>query len=159
MIVIAIIGILAAIALPAYARYMARARFTEVTSALDGVKKQVELCIFDVGPAFNANRAVPTADCSNAGGAVSGNGWRIGAPADYATKYVATITVAENSIVTATAVPGNGLNGANYSISPMFGAVDNGIIDWVRADGTAYGAHPAMGAAVANMTCIDAELC
>ena len=45
MIVIAIISILAAIALPAYARYMARARFTEVTSALDGVKKQVELCI------------------------------------------------------------------------------------------------------------------
>ena len=39
MIVIAIIGILAAIALPAYARYMARARFTEVTSAVDGVKK------------------------------------------------------------------------------------------------------------------------
>ena len=158
MIVIAIIGILAAIALPAYARYMARARFTEVTSALDGVKKQVELCIFDVGPAFVANAAVPTADCSNAGGAVSGNGWRIGAPADYATKYVATITVNNNSIVTATAQAGNGLNGVNYSIAPMFGAADNGIIDWVRADGTAYGAHPAIGAA-ANMTCIAAELC
>ena len=159
MIVIAIIGILAAIALPAYARYMARARFTEVTSALDGVKKQVELCIFDVGPAFVANGAVPTADCSNAGGAVSGNGWRIGAPADYATKFVATITVDANSIVTATAVATNGLNGVNYSISPMFGAVDNGIIDWVRADGQVYGAHPAMGAAAVNMTCIDAELC
>ena len=38
MIVIAIIGILAAIALPAYAKYMARARFTEVTTALDGVE-------------------------------------------------------------------------------------------------------------------------
>ena len=160
MIVIAIIGILAAIALPAYARYMARARFTEVTSALDGVKKQVELCIFDVGPVFAANGAVPTAGCSNAGGAaVSGNGWRIGAPADYATKYVATITVNDNSIVTATAVAGNGLNGVNYSISPMFGPVDNGIIDWVRADGQAYGNHPAMGNRAQNMTCIDAELC
>ena len=59
MIVIAIIGILAAIALPAYARYMARARFTEVTSAVEGVKKQVELCIFDLGTtAFAAGQAI-----------------------------------------------------------------------------------------------------
>ena len=157
MIVIAIIGILAAIALPAYARYMARARFTEVTSALDGVKKQVELCIFDLGPAHAANGLVPLAGCANG---ASGNGWRIGAAADYATKYVATITVNENdSIVTAQAVATNGLNGATYSVAPMFGPQDNGIIDWVRADGNAYGAHGAIGAAAVDMTCIDAELC
>ena len=61
MIVIAIIGILAAIALPAYAKYMARARFTEVTSAVDGVKKQVELCIFPEGTvtsSFTANQKI-----------------------------------------------------------------------------------------------------
>ena len=60
MIVIAIIGILAAIALPAYARYMARARFTEVTTAMAGVQKQVEICIFDLGTtgAFAAGTAV-----------------------------------------------------------------------------------------------------
>ena len=157
MIVIAIIGILAAIALPAYARYMARARFTEVTSALDGVKKQVELCIFDLGPAHVANAAVPLVGCGNG---MSGNGWRIGAAADYATKYVATITVNENaSIVTAQAVAGNGLNNATYSVAPMFGPQDNGIIDWVRADGNAYGAHAAVGNPLVDMTCIDAELC
>ena len=157
MIVIAIIGILAAIALPAYARYMARARFTEVTSALDGVKKQVELCIFDLGPAHAANGLVPLAGCANG---ASGNGWRIGAAADYATKYVATITVNENaSIVTAQAVAGNGLNNATYSVAPMFGPQDNGIIDWVRADGNAYGAHAAVGNPLVDMTCIDAELC
>ncbi len=156
MIVIAIIGILAAIALPAYARYMARARFTEVTSALDGVKKQVELCIFDLGPAHVANGVVPLAGCANG---ASGNGWRIGNAVDYATKYVASIAVDEqNSIVTATAQPGNGLNGHTYSVAPMFGPQDNGIIDWVRADGTAYGAHPAVGGAAAN-SCIAAELC
>ena len=156
MIVIAIIGILAAIALPAYARYMARARFTEVTSALDGVKKQVELCIFDLGPAHVANGVVPLLGCANG---ASGNGWRIGNAVDYATKYVASIAVDEqNSIVTATAQPGNGLNGHTYSVAPMFGPQDNGIIDWVRADGTAYGAHPAVGGAAAN-SCIAAELC
>ena len=156
MIVIAIIGILAAIALPAYARYMARARFTEVTSALDGVKKQVELCIFDLGPAHVANGVVPLLGCANG---ASGNGWRIGNAVDYATKYVASIAVDEqNSIVTATAQPGNGLNGHTYSVAPMFGPQDNGIIDWVRADGTAYGAHPAVGGAAEN-SCIAAELC
>ena len=157
MIVIAIIGILAAIALPAYARYMARARFTEVTSALDGVKKQVELCIFDLGPAHIANGPVPLAGCANG---ASGNGWRIGAAADYATKYVATITVNEDAgIVTARAVANNGLNGATYSVAPMFGPQDNGIIDWVRADGTAYGAHVPVGNPLVDMSCINAELC
>ena len=96
MIVIAIIGILAAIALPAYARYMARARFTEVTSAVDGVKKQVELCVFDLGhTGFTANSKLTPAtgksaddkdvDCSNG---QSGNGWNIDTDTNYATKYV-----------------------------------------------------------------------
>ena len=146
MIVIAIIGILAAIALPAYARYMARARFTEVTSALDGVKKQVELCIFDLGPAFVANGQINIAGCAAGANAASGNGWRILPPAQYATKYVATITVdGANNIITAQAIQGNGLNNATFSIAPFFGPADNGIINWQRDD--------------ANSSCIGAELC
>ena len=38
---IVVIGIFAAIALPAYARYMARAHFTEITAAADGVRKRL----------------------------------------------------------------------------------------------------------------------
>ena len=45
LIVIAIIGILAAIALPAYQNYIERAQFTEVTLAANSVKRQVEGCI------------------------------------------------------------------------------------------------------------------
>src|SRR5574344_2156636 len=161
MIVIAIIGILAAIALPAYARYMARARFTEVVQAVDGVKKQVELCIFASGTTFTLNAPVAMAKdgekaltCKNGS---SGDGFRIGANTDYATKYVATIDVADNGTITATARATNGLNSATYTIQPFFGAVDNGVIDWVKADGIVHAPHTA--AATPLSTCIAADLC
>ena len=139
MIVIAIIGILAAIALPAYARYMARARFTEVTNAVAGVQKQVELCIFDLGTTgFGAGNPI-TVDvtvnangCSNPAGGNSGSGWKLDQAADYATKYVDNITVTANGVITAQAIAGNGLNSAAIQFIPHFGAADNGVIDWRR---------------------------
>ena len=146
MIVIAIIGILAAIALPAYARYMARARFTEVTSAVDGVKKQVELCIFDQGHNATAGNKITVSVCDNG---KSGSGWRLGAAADYKTKYVSTITVTDGTI-TAKAINGNGLKSATFTVEPHAGKNvtannDNGIVDWERDD--------------TKSTCIGFDLC
>ncbi|NOQ93166.1 MAG: prepilin-type N-terminal cleavage/methylation domain-containing protein [Methylophaga sp.] len=45
MIVIAIIGILAAIALPAYQQYIGKAKFTEVVLATSTIKTAFEVCI------------------------------------------------------------------------------------------------------------------
>ena len=140
MIVIAIIGILAAIALPAYARYMARARFSEVTTAVAGVQKQVEICIFDLGATFTKNGPVkvvsgtaekPGNGCKNG---EAGNGWSIEAPAAYATKYVATIEVDGDGVITATAIAGNGLNGSTFIIGPHYAnsTADLGVVDWQR---------------------------
>ena len=49
MIVIAIIGILAAIALPAYQTYTKKAKFSEVVSASTSVKSAIEICYQTTG--------------------------------------------------------------------------------------------------------------
>ena len=73
MIVIAIIGILAAIALPAYSKYTARAKFTEVTTAAGPLKQQVELCYFDMGALSNCNGSKAATDFLSKGA----RGWNI----------------------------------------------------------------------------------
>ena len=96
MIVIAIIGILAAIALPAYSKYTARAKYTEVTTAAGPLKQQVELCYFDLGD-FTAGTGDEANSCS---GDKSGNGWNLSrAVADTSSKYVASASVA-NGVIT-----------------------------------------------------------
>jgi type IV pilus assembly protein PilA len=51
MIVVAIIGILASIAIPAYTTYVKKARFTEVVVLVGALKRAVELCIAENGAA------------------------------------------------------------------------------------------------------------
>lgn len=49
MIVVAIIGILAAIAVPQYADYMQRTKVTSALAGIDGIKTQVGLCVQQKG--------------------------------------------------------------------------------------------------------------
>lgn len=49
MIVVAIIGILAAVAIPAYSDYTAKAKIASAVSSIDGLKTAVALCIQESG--------------------------------------------------------------------------------------------------------------
>ena len=96
MIVIAIIGILAAIALPAYSKYTARAKYTEVTTAAGPIKQQVELCYFDIGGLTGKNDEGVETECSDSN---SGNGWNLArAVADTSSKYVKSAAVSKGTI-------------------------------------------------------------
>lgn len=55
MIVVAIIGILAAIAVPSYQTYTKKAKFSEVVSAVAPYKLGVELCYQDTGTLMSCN--------------------------------------------------------------------------------------------------------
>ena len=85
MIVVAIIGILAAVAVPAYQTYVKKAKFTEVVSALSPYKLAAELCFQETGTlaaasCFNSLGGIPAATANIDGlvaagtGTISGNG-------------------------------------------------------------------------------------
>lgn len=113
MIVVAIIGILAAVALPAYQQYTKKAKFSEVVLATAAVKTAVELCAQDQGNLTN---------CS------SGSN---GVPTDITTlngKVQSVVTVGGQ--ITATAAPGSantGLNGETYVLK---GVMSNNSVQW-----------------------------
>lgn len=106
MIVVAIIGILAAIALPAYQTYTAKARFSEVVQATQPFKMAVELCY--------AERGV-LAQCGTPGA----NGIPAAATA---TGFVNSVTVGANGVVTAVASATGGLNSETYVLTPTAAA-------------------------------------
>lgn len=106
MIAIAIVGILAAIAVPSYLTYTQKARFSEVVMATGPFKAAVDLC----GQTTSALTA-----CANG---------QNGVPAAAgASGQVASVAVAANGTVTATDV-----NAVTYIIIPTMNAA--GQITW-----------------------------
>ena len=123
MIVVAIIGILAAVALPAYQNYSNRAKFSEVILATSSAKTAIEVCLQDNGTLGAA--------CKQGTNGVPAN---FTASAGATTGYVASVTIADaTQVITAKAVGGatpvRGLKGETYILSPEVDAT-TGKVTW-----------------------------
>lgn len=94
MIVVAIIGILAAVALPAYQDYTVRAKVSEVLLAMSS-------CRTSVTEVIQSGNALPAIDDA---------GWGCTLGGSAASKYVAAIGVSAAGVITATTA-GSGLGG------------------------------------------------
>ncbi len=115
MIVVAIIGILAAVALPAYQTYTKKAAFSEVVSALSAHKSAIEVCAQVQGDLTKCAKATN------------------GVPDDMVAPYgaVKEVTwVAATPLLKATAGTANGLNGETITMTPTLAA---GKVTWVKA--------------------------
>ena len=124
MIVVAIIGILAAVALPAYSKYMDKSKFSEVVLSTQAAKTAVEICAQDL-PA-------------GASGAVNAGciGGSAGVPADVtvATNYVTGVVTAAGGIITATPKPFGAVTASEtYTLTPKIDG--DGKVQWTVGGG------------------------
>jgi len=107
MIVVAIIGILAAVALPAYQDYTIRAKMSEVVLGMSACRTSITE-VYQSGPAT----------------APGANGWGCELSATQATKYVSGIATGNNGQVTATIQ--NIAASVNGSVITLVPLVNNG---------------------------------
>ncbi|WP_420476176.1 pilin [Noviherbaspirillum sp. ST9] len=117
MIVVAIIGILAAVALPAYQDYTKKSRFAEVQGLAESLKKDVAACGSD-------NTAAPGTftGCSNGALGIP--------PAPTATTNTASLAVV-NGVITGTATAA--ADGITTILTPAFQAGGSGVIEWTNS--------------------------
>ena len=113
MIVVAIIGILAAIAIPAYSNYTKKAKFSELVSFSAGYKTAVEVCYAEAGALTS---------CSNGSGGVPA--------APTATPILASLAVA-SGVITATGT--DAIDAVTYVLTPT--AKSTGELSWATTGG------------------------
>lgn len=129
MIVVAIIGILASIAIPAYTTYTNKAKFSEVVLASAPYKLGVEVCFQNTGTLLAAScgngvGGVPAVTAVAAGQVAAGSG-AVGATA---TATTTTVTTTGSALTTA-------LSGKTYILSGTTTGPTAPII-WTNVGGT-----------------------
>lgn len=117
MIVVAIIGILAAVALPAYQNYTTKARYAEVISIAEGYKTAVSVCAQTLGTltgcALNTN----------------------GIPDTTSTTYVGSVAVSNVGAITVTPKAVGGLaTTTTYVLTPTLNNT-SGSMTWATSGG------------------------
>ena len=126
MIVVAIVGILAAVALPAYQDYTKRARYTEVINMSNGIKTAVELCVQEAGG------TLATCDDPGEQGIVSADA------AALANAAVAGVAVT-NGLITITPTAINGIQTTDtYILTPIIDP-NTGQLSWTNNGSTPSG--------------------
>ena len=112
MIVIAIIGILAAIALPAYQTYTKKAKFSEVVAAGVSARQAVDICYQTKGALTNCGDATNVGiDTATLNGGI----------------YVASVQIGTNGQVTSTGT--NDVDGETFILSAT---ANGGTLTWVN---------------------------
>ncbi len=120
MIVVAIIGILAAVALPAYQTYTAKSQFTEITSASSGLVTAITVCA-------QINNSLATCDIKDNKGIAQ---LQKGAAGGATVKSV--VVTDDTGVITVTAegtaaAPVKGLSGETSVLTPTLA---NGQVTW-----------------------------
>ncbi len=116
MIVVAIIGILAAVALPAYQDYTTRAKMSEVVTFAGSAKTAVSECIITTGDITSCDS---NADVGLATTTISSN-------------YVASVVVSGSGIITTT-IKGTNVTGLDTATLTFTPTEANGGITWACA--------------------------
>lgn len=112
MIVIAILGILVALALPAYQTYFGRSKFTEVVATVSAIRKSIDTC-------YQVKGGADLTNCNTFA--------KVGADSATSSPVTASVTIEADGSIIGTAITGNSLNGETFMLSPTINA---GALVW-----------------------------